>query len=163
MEQQHLINEDILLEKFPGKGGWTFARLPGISKDKHRPFGTRKVRGFIDSYEVKDTALMPMKEMLFITVRAEIRKQIGKQAGDYVRIVLYDDSEPVSEIIPEDFIECLKDEPAAWASFQKLNKAKQEECFQWLMESPVVQTRIQRMADAITNLASGLPFHAIKR
>lgn len=163
MQQQPLINEDILLEKFPGKGGWTFARLPCISKDKHRPFGMRKVKGFIDSYEVKDTALMPMKEMLFITVRAEIRKQIGKQVGDYVRIVLYDDSELLSEIIPEDFIECLKDEPAAWASFQQLTKAKQEECFQWLMESPVIHTRIQRMADAVTNLASGFPFHATKR
>lgn len=163
MQQQPLINEDILLEKFPGKGGWTFARLPCISKDKHRPFGMRKVKGFIDSYEVKDTALMPMKEMLFITVRAEIRKQIGKQVGDYVRIVLYDDSELHSEIIPEDFIECLKDEPAAWASFQQLTKAKQEECFQWLMESPVIHTRIQRMADAVTNLASGFPFHATKR
>lgn len=39
----------------------------------------------------------------------------------------------------------------------------EEECFQWLMESPVVQTRIQRMADAVMNLASGLPFHATKR
>jgi len=163
MEKLQLINEDILLEKFPGKGGWTYARLPGIEKDKHKPFGTRKVNGFIDSYEIKETALMPMSGMLFIPVKAEIRKVIGKQAGDHVRILLYEAGEMISEIVPDDFIECLKDEPAAWISFQKLSADQQQECFRWLLDSPVVQTRIQRMADAVTNLASGLPYNAASR
>lgn len=34
-----LVNKQYLLEKFEGMGGWTFARIPEIIKDKKAPFG----------------------------------------------------------------------------------------------------------------------------
>jgi hypothetical protein len=44
-----------------------------------------KVRGFIDDYELKDHNLFPMgKGILMMAVKAEIRKKIGKQEGDWV-------------------------------------------------------------------------------
>lgn len=164
MEELPLINDDFLLERFPGKGGWTYVRFPEIVPEKHGYFGWQKVKGFIDGYEISKATLMPMKKgVLFLPVKAAIRKEINKQEGERVRVCLYPDSDPKLEIANEDFIECLKDEPAAWTAFQKLSANKQEECFTWLLDSPILQTRIQRMADAITNLASGLPFHSSKR
>lgn len=164
MEDLPLIDQDLLLERFPGKGGWTYVRFPEIVPGQHDYFGWQKVKGFIDSFEINKATLMPMKKgVLFLPVRAEIRKTIKKQEGERVRVRLYPDGDPKVEIANEDFIDCLKDEPAAWAAFQKLSSSKQEECFTWLLDAVVMQTRIQRMADAVTNLASGLPFNATKR
>ena len=74
-----LVDNVYVLEKFPGKGGWTFARIPEISQDKKQPFGWKKVRGTIDGYEIRKYHLMPMGNgLLFLPVKAEIRKKIGK-------------------------------------------------------------------------------------
>ena len=87
MEEEPLVNQRLLLERFPGKGGWTFARIPEIPKSKRSHFGWQKVRGFIDDYEVKQFQLMPMgKGQLFIAVKAEIRKAINKSEGDWIML-----------------------------------------------------------------------------
>ncbi|MBK9320839.1 MAG: DUF1905 domain-containing protein [Bacteroidetes bacterium] len=113
-EPKPLIDKKILLEKYPGKGGWTYGRIPEIKKGKDTPFGWVKVRGSIDGYEIKKYHLMPMGNgMLFIPVKASIRKAINKGAGDYVHIVLYPDHEPLD--IPEEMLLCLEDEPEVYA------------------------------------------------
>lgn len=43
-----LVDKEFLLERFPGKGGWTYIDLPDITKDKDVAFGIVKVRGTID-------------------------------------------------------------------------------------------------------------------
>jgi hypothetical protein len=45
-----LVNKKYLLEKFKGKGGWTFAQIPEILQDKHSPFGWVRVRRTIDTF-----------------------------------------------------------------------------------------------------------------
>ena len=84
-----LVNKEYQLKKFPGKGGWTFAGIPEVPQDKNAPFGWVKVCGSIDDYELKYYKLMPMGNgKLFLPVKAAIRKKIGKNAGDFVRIKL---------------------------------------------------------------------------
>ena len=64
--------------------------------------GWVKVKGSIDSYVIKNYRLMPMGNgKLFLPVRSDIRKKIGKQAGDYVHIVLFADNDPIQ--IPESY------------------------------------------------------------
>ncbi|WP_160716477.1 YdeI/OmpD-associated family protein [Chitinophaga solisilvae] len=164
MDQQPLVNQELTMERFPGKGGWTYIRMPHIPQDKRSYFGAKKIHGFIDSYELKDGTLMPMgKGVLFLPVKADIRKRIGKQEGDMVKVVLYAAADEPQEVIPEDFLECLKDEPAAWKAFQQLPEKEQQDCIRWLMEVNVLDARIQRMATAINNLAAGLPAHPTKK
>ncbi len=87
-----LVAKTYLLEKIPGKGGWTFARIPEVLQSKNTPFGWVKVKGSIDGVSFKKYHLMPMGNgHLFLPVKAEIRKKIKKQEGDYVDIVLYPD------------------------------------------------------------------------
>ena len=101
-----LIHKKYKLEKFPGKGGWTYVRIPDILPDKKKPFGWLKVKGSIDSYELINYRLAPMgKGGLFLPVKAAIRKIIGKQEGDWVEIILFADNDPLQ--IPSGFIECL--------------------------------------------------------
>jgi len=101
MNEKPLVDKEYLLEKLPGKYGWTFTVIPEIPPDPNAPFSWVKVRGSIDGYEIEKYHLMPSggemlsgKGKLFLAVKSEIRKKIKKQAGDYVHIILYPDNEP---------------------------------------------------------------------
>lgn len=81
--EKPLLNKEYLLQKFPGKGGWTYAVIPEVLQNKNNPFGWVKVKGSIDDYELKHYKLMPMgNDKLFLPVKAGIRKIIKKQAGE---------------------------------------------------------------------------------
>ncbi|HRE58041.1 MAG TPA: DUF1905 domain-containing protein, partial [Candidatus Kapabacteria bacterium] len=46
-----LVDNTYILEKFPGKGGWTYAEIHEIVQDKSKPFGWVTVRAYIDDIE----------------------------------------------------------------------------------------------------------------
>ncbi len=154
-ELKPLLNKKILLEKYPGKGGWTYGRIPEIKKGKNTPFGWVKVRGSIDGYEIKKYHLMPMGNgMLFIPVKASIRKAINKGAGDYVHIVLYPDHEPLD--IPEEMLLCLQDEPASIHFFNTLSESEKKYYIDWVYSAKKEETKISRMATTVNRLAQKL-------
>ncbi|WP_207425836.1 YdeI/OmpD-associated family protein [Pedobacter sp. SYSU D00535] len=153
--QQLLVDKEVLLEKFPGKGGWTFARIPEISQDKKKHFGARKVSGFIDSFELKEYNLLPMgKGQLFLPVKAEIRKAIKKQEGDWVRIVLYSDALP--EIAASDFYLCLEDDPEARLIFQQFTEEEQKKYIDWIYAAKTDELVVERMAEALSRISKGI-------
>src|SRR5688572_23293465 len=89
-DQDPIADQVVQLERFQAKGGWTFARITTLSQEKKNHFGWKKVCGSIDDYEIKESHLMPMgKGQLFLPVKAEIRKKINKQEGDWVKVILY--------------------------------------------------------------------------
>lgn len=92
---------------------------------------------------------------MFLPVKAAIRKQIKKEAGDFVEVILYGDKESVE--VPQHFQLCLEDEPLALHKFQSLPEEEKIRLLKWI-EAPLLEdTRIDRMAKAITALASA--FH----
>jgi hypothetical protein len=116
--ERPIVNKKYLLEKYPGKGGWTFAVISEIAPDKRSRFGWVKVKGSIDNHEVKSYRLMPLGNgKLFFPVKAEIRKKIKKKAGDWVTITLFADHDPFE--IPEEFMALLQDDPVAYDFFMK--------------------------------------------
>lgn len=153
-----LIDKDYLLEKFHGKGGWTFARIPEIPQDRKAYFGWVKVRGTIDGYEIRKYHLMPMGDgKLFLPVKAEIRKHIKKKEGDYVRIILYPDNEPLE--IPEEMLLCLEEEPKALKFFKSLTESEQKFYIQWIYSAKKDETKINRLAKSINRLLKGLKMY----
>jgi Domain of unknown function (DUF1905)/Bacteriocin-protection, YdeI or OmpD-Associated len=153
-----LVNKKYKLEKFHGKGGWTFVQIPEILQNKSNPFGWAKVKGTIDDYEVRKCHLMPMGNgKLFLPVKAEIRRKIKKQEGDTVHVILYPDNEPLE--IPEEFTICLKDEPTADQFFQTLSESEQKFYTEWIYSAKKEDTKISRMAKAIDRLAKNLKLY----
>ena len=157
-----IVNKKYLLEKFPGKGGWTFARIPEIHQDKKNPFGWVKVKGSIDGYQIHQYKLMPMGNgHLFLPVKASIRKIISKKAGDYVTLTLYPDLDPLT--IPDELLQCLKDEPAAYQRFKRFTEGQQKEYIDWIYAAKRDQTRIARIAKAVLAISDGETISKLKQ
>ena len=152
LAEEPLVKRKGQLEKFPAKGGWTFVRLPEIKPGKKTPFGWRKVRGFIDTIEIRQYHLMPMGNgQLFLPVKSSIRKKIKKEEGDWVEVVLFADDGPAK--IPEEFKLCLQDEPFAFQVFQKLNEQEQKKYINWIYSVKTERIKVERMAEIIRKLA----------
>lgn len=151
LENKLLVNKKYLLEKYSGKGGWTYAAIPEVLQDKHSPFGWVKVKGFIDNFEIKNYKLMPMGNgNLFLPVKLEIRKKIGKEAGDWIKVILYADNAPTE--IPEEFLLCLKDDTIAYKLFMKCTDGQKKGIIDWIYSAKTDETKINRIAETLVNL-----------
>ena len=151
MTIKSLVNKDYLLEKYPGKGGWTYAVIPEVLQDKNAPFGWVKVKGSIDGFEIRKYHLMPMGDgKLFLPVKAEIRKTIKKQAGDYVHVILYPDNEPIE--VPKELLVCLREEPKGLLFSNSLNDSEQHNYVKWIYSSKTDQTKVDRIARTLDKL-----------
>ena len=153
-----LVNKEYILEKYPGKGGWTYAQIPEILQDKHSPFGWVKVRGSIDNHEFKNYRLMPMGNgKLFLPVKAEIRKKIGKKEGDWINIILFADNTPTE--IPEELLLCLKEDLAAHRTFLSYTDGEQKAFIDWIYSAKTDETKVERIAKTLNKLIKDQNFY----
>lgn len=152
--EKPLINKKYRLEKFNGKGGWTFARIPELTKSKQKGFGWLKIKGTIDGFEIKKYHLMPFGDGTFmLPVKAEIRKKIKKAAGDLVHVILYPDHDPLE--VPDELLLCLKDEPQALHFFNSLSESERKYYIQWIYSAKKEETKVNRLAKTINRLSQG--------
>jgi hypothetical protein len=151
-----LLDAEVPLEKMPMKGGWTYALLPDVIQGGRKNFGWTRVDAIIDDVELPNSSLMPIKGgRLFIAVKAAVRKQIGKEAGDTVRIRLYAPQPVVTNVADADFDEALNDAPDALKRYQSLSNGEQEACRKWIFAATNPGDVIDRMATVINDLAAG--------
>lgn len=149
--EKPLVNKKYKMEKFDGKGGWTYIIIAEIPRSERSKGGFVRVKGLVDDVEINSYNLFPMKSgELFFPIKAEIRKKIKKAAGDWIKVVLYRDNDPIH--IPGELLECLRDEPKAHKKFIKLNDHQQKSYIQWIFESKKDTTRAERIASLINTL-----------
>ena len=88
---------------------------------------------------------------LLLSVKAEIRKKIKKQAGDYVHVILYPANEPLE--IPEELLLCLQEDQDAQQFFHSLNENEQHNYVKWIYSAKTDETRVERIAKTLVRLS----------
>lgn len=146
-----LVSKKYKMEKYPGKGGWTYIVIAEIPITARQRGGFVRVKGLVDDVEINGYNLFPMKDgRMFFPIKADIRKKIKKEAGDSIKVVLYRDVEPTH--IPGELLECLRDEPKAHKKFHALPDSHKRQYIEWIYESKKDTTRAERIASLINTM-----------
>ena len=161
-KEQPLVNKSYRLEKFAGKGGWTYAQIPEVLQDKNNPFGWIRVRGSIDNVEFTAYHLMPTGNgKLFLPVKAAIRKQIKKQEGDCVHVILFRDDTPTQ--IPDELQACFDDVPGSYEKFSGYSRGEQKAFIDFIYSAKTDDTRANRIVQAINMISKGESLYQQKK
>ncbi|MEP1086893.1 DUF1905 domain-containing protein [Algoriphagus sp.] len=146
-----LKNKKLILHHVPGKGAWTYHIVIPNTADIEGTWGSLKVSGMIDDYELKEMNLAPRKhEDKIISINKEIRKSIGKTGGDTVSVTLFLHSHD-SGSTKSDVIKCFEDAEVL-KSFKSLSKEGQEEIISDITSKKTEAKQIERITHHINQL-----------
>jgi hypothetical protein len=152
MKLTSLVDGTFEVQKFSGKGGWTYVLLPDVKPDRTNPFGWVQVRGTVDDYEIERYKLMPYGNgVLFLPLKAEIRKKIKKDVGDSVHVVLFLDQTPL--YINEEVIACLELEGQDMVDrFHRLKEWEKKFYLDSIYSAKTEDTKARRIAKMMEEL-----------
>jgi hypothetical protein len=151
-----MIQFKTIIKKFDSQGektGWTYIEIPAKLARKLNPKDRKgfRVKGKLDDYSFSMAALLPMGGGDFImALNAAMRKGIKKQKGAVVQVKMNVDSDEIKP--PEDFLECLKDEPEGLEYFNSLTKGHQNYFTNWINSAKTDPTKAKRIAGALNAL-----------
>ena len=136
------------------KTGWTYINIPAKTAQLLKP-GNKKsfrVKGLLDDYAIKAIALIPMGGGDFImSINAAMRKGIKKRKGATLKVQLEVDNKELKP--PQEFLDCLADDPDALAFFNTLTKGHQNYFGMWIRAAKTEATKTKRIAQAVTAMA----------
>ena len=146
------------------KTGWTYIDIPSDIAEQLMP-GNKKgfyVKGKLDSFSMKPTALLPMGAGNFIlTLNADVRKKIGKKKGAILNVKLQIHKEGYK--LNEDFVACLDDAPEARKFFDTLTGSHRNYFSKWIDSAKTEPTKIKRITMAVNALTKKWGFPEMLR
>ena len=114
-----------------------------------------KIKASIDGAIYRGSLVRMGSPHHILLIRKDIRKKIGKEAGDVVHIILEEDTSPRIVVIPDDFKRAMTTHPDVLAFYNNLSYTHQKEYVQWIEGAKRVSTRERRIAKAIEIMKKG--------
>lgn len=146
------------------KTGWTYLEIPIDIANELIP-GNKKsfrVKGKLDHYPIKRTALLPIGGGRFILpLNASMRKGIGKSKGALLNVCLQVDKTPFQP--NQDFMDCLEDDPPAKKFFYSLPPSHQNYFSKWIDSAKTEPTLTRRISLAVNALSHQRGFNDMLR
>jgi hypothetical protein len=162
-----MIHLTAIVKRFGQQGektGWTYIEVPANEAEKLVPNNKKsfRVKGKLDQHAIAQVSLIPMGGGDFILpLNAAMRKATGKSLGHSIEVKLAVDKSELT--ICSELLECLQDEPAAKAYFDKLAPSHQKYYSKWIESAKTDATKAKRIALAVNGMARGLDYGAILR
>jgi len=104
-----IVNKKVKVQKYPGKGGWTYVLLEYTPSEKANSLWV-KVKGTVNGAPIEQYKIASMKNGIYmLPLKAELRKKYNIKEGDTVDICLYLDKSDL--FVPDEILECLEDFP----------------------------------------------------
>ena len=146
-------NESLEIQYIPVNGAWTYQLIIPNTKDIKGKWGDIKVSGTIDSFEIRNKNLGPMKNAdKKMALNSEIRNSIGKGAGELVNVTLYLDNQNEQKTIESEMIfQCFKD-AAVFHLFDKLQIDEQNNIINDINSAATENQKVERIVKFISKL-----------
>jgi hypothetical protein len=162
-----MITFTTTIHKFDKKGektGWSYIEISASQAKKLKPDTKTsfRVKGKLDSYPLKQTALIPMGDGKFILpINGTIRKGTGKKHGDKLKVTLELDESKF--IMNADFVACIQDDPTAADFFKTLAPGHQRYFSKWIDSAKTAATKTKRIVMAVNALSRKMGFPEMLR
>lgn len=152
-----LVDKNFRIGRKLEKGGWHYVIIPNIPAKYKNQQGLVRVMGFIDTYEVRQFNLLPMKTGdMMLVLKANVRQEIKKKAGDLVHIKLFIDKSKVE--LPEEILDSLIQSERAYSFFLTLTESNKKYYIDWINEAKGLETKVTRIVKMIQHLESKRKF-----
>jgi hypothetical protein len=162
-----MITFTTTIQKFDKKGektGWSYIEISAAQAKKLKP-GTKtsfRVKGKLDHYTLKQTALIPMGDGKFILpINGTMRKGTGKKHGDALKVMLETDESKF--VMNADFMACLKLDPDAYTFFKALAPGHKRYFSKWIDSAKTSPTKTKRIVMAVNALSRKMGFPEMLR
>jgi len=146
---------EAVLVRPEGVGTWTFFSIPLEISTTFGSKGQVRVKGTINGYPFRSTALPMGDGTHYLVVGKDIRQHIAAAEGDAVKVTLELDLEERHAEVPEELRKALSDQPQAAAAFEKMTYSHQKEWINWIMSAKQAETRLRRVDKALSLIKQG--------
>jgi len=109
-----------VLKRPKGTGTWTYFDVPFDSKKAFGRVSRIPVRGTVDMMEFRNSLLPNGTGGHFMVVKSDLRKAIGKEAGEKVHVLMRLDTTPREIIVPPVILQRIRKNQEARKYFKGL-------------------------------------------
>lgn len=129
-----------------------------IPFDVEAVFGAKRVKvvAKFDGVEYRGSIVKMGLPCYMIGITKEIRKKIGKEAGDIITVVVEKDEEVREVEVPELLQEGFTTRKEASTFFETLSYSAKRKYCQWISSAKKEETRAKRVAEALDKLEQGI-------
>ena len=125
--------------------------------DPEKEFGQKRIKiiATFDGEPYRGSLVRYGSPNYFLIVLKDIRKKIGKEAGDEIEVTVKKDNAPRVIKVPNDFAAILKTHPEQEIFFNQLSYTHKKEYVNKIISAKREETRIRRINKAIEMLKEG--------
>jgi hypothetical protein len=146
-----ILEFDAVLEEVKGMEALTI-NFPYDTQELYGVRGQVKVKVTYDGVPYRGSLAKMGHHCHFLLVRKDVRKQIGKNAGDKVHVTVQRDTEERVVELPPELADLFVQNPEAQARYDKLSYTHRKEYVQWINEAKRPETRQNRLVKTIEML-----------
>jgi len=149
-----MYNFEATIQKVPDRDG-TYIEIPF---DVEKEFGAKrvKVKAKFDGVEYRGSIVNMGQGCHIIGMTKDIRKEIGKSAGDNVSVEIEKDEEVREVEMPEDFKVKLEENEKALEFYDSLSFSSKKKYYLWITSAKKQETREKRILEAVLKLEANI-------